>query len=215
MGDFFLYLLIFLGFYSFLKIFSALFRSLFLESPEAKGKRGEAFVNKYAVKYLTDEYCILNNVTLELEEGTTQIDHIIISPYGVFVIETKNVAGWIYGSERQKSWTQTFPTGDKYYFQNPLRQNYKHVKTVQNMLRLKKNQIHNLVVFVGESDFQTDMPDNVTEGYEFISYIKSHTEPVLSDEQAEHLINTIESIRLEDSKETDKKHVDYVMSKKN
>lgn len=64
-----------------------------------------------------------------------------------------------------------------------------------------------------ERDFQTDMPDNVTQGYEFISYIKLHTEPVLSDEQAEYIINTIDTIRLEDSKETDKKHVDYVRSK--
>jgi len=112
MDMFFLYLLGFVALFFFLHIFSAVFR----ESPEEKGRRGEAFVNKYAIKYLTEEYHLLNNVTLEITQGTTQIDHIIISPYGVFVIETKNKSGWIYGSERQKNWTQTFPTGDKYSF---------------------------------------------------------------------------------------------------
>ena len=180
------------------------------ESAKEKGRRGEAFVNKYAIKYLTEEYYLLNNVTLEITDGTTQIDHIVISPYGVFVIETKNKSGWIYGSERQKNWTQTFPTGDKYSFQNPLRQNYKHVKTVQDMFYLKKHQIHNLVVFVGESDFQTPMPQNVTEGYEFISYIKSYTEPVLSYKQVEHIIKKLELTRLEDSEETDRKHIEHV-----
>ena len=204
MDMFFLYLLGFVALFFFLHIFSAVFR----ESPEEKGRRGEAFVNKYAIKYLTEEYHLLNNVTLEITQGTTQIDHIIISPYGVFVIETKNKSGWIYGSGRQKNWTQTFPTGDKYSFQNPLRQNYKHLKVVQDMFSLKKYQIHNLVVFVGESDFQTPMPQNVTEGYEFISYIKSHTESVLSDKQVEDIIKKLELMRLEDTKETDRKHIE-------
>jgi len=37
------------------------------------------------------------------EGSTTQIDHFLLSPYGLFVIETKNYKGWIFGSERQKT----------------------------------------------------------------------------------------------------------------
>jgi len=72
-----------------------------------KGMIGEAIVN-LSTKYLLDrsEYHLLKNVTLPLEEGTTQIDHIIVSRFGVFVIETKNMKGWIFGDARQKTWTQ-------------------------------------------------------------------------------------------------------------
>lgn len=58
-------------------------------------------------KNLGEEYILLNNCTLpDHEQGTTQIDHILISPYGVFIIETKNYTGWIFGNARQKQWTQ-------------------------------------------------------------------------------------------------------------
>lgn len=58
-------------------------------------------------RYLNDDYVLLNDCTLPDDRGgTTQIDHILISPYGVFVIETKNYKGWIFGSAHQKKWTQ-------------------------------------------------------------------------------------------------------------
>ena len=48
-----------------------------------------------------------------------------VSVFGVFVVETKNMGGWIFGSERNREWTQVFPNAEKYKFQNPLRQNYR------------------------------------------------------------------------------------------
>jgi restriction system protein len=79
-------------------------------------------------------------VTLPTEDGTTQIDHVIVSRYGVFVIETKNLKGWIFGSPQQKTWTQ------KIYrhttkFQNPLHQDYKHTQTLQAALELDPEKI--------------------------------------------------------------------------
>lgn len=58
----------------------------------------------------------------------------VVSPYGVFVIETRNMDGWIFGSEKQPVWTQKFPR-KSFRFQNPLRQNYKHVKAIENKSR--------------------------------------------------------------------------------
>ncbi|WP_350617509.1 nuclease-related domain-containing protein, partial [Pseudomonas sp. HY7a-MNA-CIBAN-0227] len=79
-----------------------------------------------------------NNVTLPLPNGgSTQIDHVIVSIYGIFVIETKNYKGWIFGNEKQRQWTQAFPNGRKYKFQNPLRQNYLHIKTLADLLELE------------------------------------------------------------------------------
>ena len=52
-------------------------------------------------------YYLFNDLTLETPDETTQIDHVIISRFGIFVIETKNFTGWIFGSENQKQWTKT------------------------------------------------------------------------------------------------------------
>ena len=78
-----------------------------LKSPWFKGYIGEVIVN-FAIKVRLDkdEYHLIKNVTLPTEDGTTQIDHILVSSKGVFVVETKNMKGWIFGSEKQRQWTQ-------------------------------------------------------------------------------------------------------------
>jgi len=108
-----------------------------LKSPWFKGVFGEFIVNTSAKLMLDkNEYHFIKNVTLPIENGTTQIDHIIISVYGVFVVETKNMKGWIFGSPNQPMWTQKiYKHSNK--FQNPLHQNYKHVKALEQLLGLK------------------------------------------------------------------------------
>ena len=93
--------------------------------PTIKGWVGEKKVARY-LRRLSEEYTVLNDVILPTETGTTQIDHIVVSPYGVFVIETKNYRGWIFGGEKSAQWTQNI-YGHKRSFMNPLRQNYAHV----------------------------------------------------------------------------------------
>jgi hypothetical protein len=53
-------------------------------------------------------YRRVHNVILPARIGTTQIDHVVVSIYGLFVIETKNMDGWIFGSAEQQTWTQEF-----------------------------------------------------------------------------------------------------------
>ena len=144
----------------------------FFKSPWFKGFAGEMMVHISAKIHLNKEkYHVLRNVTLPTADGTTQIDHIIVSQYGVFVIETKNMKGWIFGEARQKAWTQKI---FKYIkkFQNPLRQNFKHVETLKSLLELTDQQIFSVVVFVGSSTFKTEMPRNVINGPGLIRYIK-------------------------------------------
>ncbi|MFT6914042.1 MAG: restriction system protein [Motiliproteus sp.] len=180
------------------------------KSPWFKGFIGEVQVN-LAVKFLLDrkQYHLIKNVTLPTEDGTTQIDHIIVSRFGVFVIETKNMKGWIFGSANQPYWTQQI-FKHKSKFQNPLRQNYKHVKTLETALDIKPEHIYSLIVFVGDSAFKTDMPENVTFAGGFIRYIKSRTEPVLSDVQVRLVVQKIESGRLTRSIKTHVEHVKHV-----
>jgi restriction system protein len=181
-----------------------------LKSTWFKGVVGEFMVN-LAAKWLLDAktYHLIKNVTLPTQDGTTQIDHLIVSPYGVFVVETKNMKGWIFGSEKQKSWIQKIYK-HKQTFQNPLHQNYKHVKTLEAVLGLRPEQIHSVVVFVGDSTFKTEMPQNVTHGIGYIRYIKSKREVVLSDDEVSTVIEKIGSGRLEPSIRTHISHVNHV-----
>ena len=181
-----------------------------LKSTWFKGVLGEFIVNVLAKMMLDKkEYHLMKNVTLPTPDGTTQIDHVIVSKYGVFVIETKNMKGWIFGSSNQKVWTQKiFKHSSK--FQNPLHQNYKHVKTLKDFLNLNDNQIHSLVVFIGEAIFKTEMPENVTYGGGYIRFIKARKNPVLSDIEVNKIIQQIESGRLAQSFKTNREHVKHV-----
>lgn len=81
---------------------------------------------------------ILTNVYLPKEKGgTTEIDVVMIHEKGIFVIESKNYSGWIYGSEKNKTWTQTFKSGRKEKFYNPIWQNQTHIKTLMRVLSLE------------------------------------------------------------------------------
>ena len=70
-------------------------------------KYSEYYVRKYLLTTFPEaEYHLMNNITLPFKDGTTQIDHILVSRYGIFVIETKHYKGWIFGDENSKNWTQ-------------------------------------------------------------------------------------------------------------
>jgi restriction system protein len=181
-----------------------------LKSPWFKGVTGEFIINVLASIFLDKHvYHLIKNVTLPTEDGTTQIDHIIVSRYGVFVVETKNMKGWIFGNPDQKAWTQKIYKHST-IFQNPLHQNYKHVKSLEALLGLNDQQVHSLVVFVGDSTFKTEMPKNVTYGYGYVRYIKAKRHPVLSEAEVDAILNKIRTGMLTPSFKTNREHVKHV-----
>ena len=186
-----------------------------VKTPRFKGYLGESVIKVLAkIKLPADVYFPIHNVTLPTPDGTTQIDHIFVSRYGVFVVETKNMKGWIFGGEKQSKWTQKIYKATN-SFQNPLHQNYKHVKTLESALDIAPEAIRSVVAFIGSSTFKTDMPENVTQGIGYIKYIKSFNEPVLSDEQVQSILTRIQSGRLEPGRATDRKHIENLKTRKN
>ncbi|MCI5142836.1 MAG: nuclease [Candidatus Electrothrix sp. ATG1] len=187
----------------------------FLRSPWFKGIFGESLVKVVAWLRLPGNiYHAIHNVTLPTLDGSTQIDHIFVSHFGIFVVETKNMKGWIFGGEHQKQWTQKI-FKKSFKFQNPLHQNYKHVKALEASLDVPSNVIHSVVVFVGESTFKTPMPANITRGGGYITYIKSFRELVLSEDQVKKAIAQIQSGRLTPSWETHRQHVQQLKNRSN
>lgn len=98
-------------------------------------------------------------------------------------------------------------------FQNPLRQNYKHTQTLCEKLDLVKEHVHSLVVFVGDCEFKTDMPENVTYPRGMIDFILSRQEVIGSAEEVKYLLDAIESIRLKPGLKTDREHVKHLKEK--
>lgn len=182
---------------------------LVLKSRWFKGKAGEFRVNRKLRKLPSDLYTTIKDVTLETPTGTTQIDHIVLSPYGVFVIETKNLQGWIFGSAKQKQWTQKiYRKSSK--FQNPLHQNYKHIKTLQSVLDMPDEAIHSVIVFTGDSTFKTSLPDNVIDLKSCLPYITGFKETHLSLEQLKHYRELLQIKRIKPGLMTDIAHTRHV-----
>ena len=181
-----------------------------------KGILGETVINVAMwIKLDKDIYQRLNNVTLALANGgSTQIDHVIVSVYGIFVIETKKYKGWIYGKESQKQWTQAFPNGRKYKFQNPLRQNYLHIKTLADLLGLDMSYFHSMIAFIGECELKTrdELPENVlTSG--MASYVKKKHDKLLTEEEVKAIVEQIENNRFSKSWRTNREHKAYLKDK--
>ena len=172
-----------------------------------KGMAGEWLVNLVARIALPSKYYIrFQNITLKTRDSTTQIDHVIMSRYGIFCIETKNMTGWIFGNAADRQWTQKIYR-QSYPFQNPLRQNYKHVRALESLLGLARGTVHSVVVFVGGATLKTAMPDNVTCALGFPQYVKSFTKVVFSPFEVARLCEAIETGRLEPTWKTHRAHV--------
>ena len=174
-----------------------------------KGVFGEFLVNRLLSKLPESDYTLIKDVTLPTSDGTTQVDHIVVSKYGIFVVETKNMKGWIFGSARQKQWTQKIYRHSS-KFQNPLHQNYKHIKALETLLGCSEEHLHSVIVFIGDSTFKTELPPNVTYARGCIRYIEQFNDVVFSDKDYARLTESINRIKLKRGVITDLKHRKHV-----
>jgi hypothetical protein len=183
---------------------------------KGKGTRGENRVNLRLQRGLNSKcYRVLNNLIIPSPAGTTQIDHVVVSLYGVFVIETKNYDGWIFGQAGQKRWTQVL-FKKKSSFQNPTFQNFKHIKAIQKLTGLDASQIFNLVVFVGNAKFKTEIPANVFNGtHQLNKFILSCKERLLTPSEMDLVLNLLMQSNTGNDKQARKKHLQQLRSNLN
>ena len=115
------------------------------------GRYGEYLTYQCLRSYETVGAKFLFNCYLPRDNGdTTEIDVLMIYKSGLYVFESKNYSGWIFGSERGKTWTQTLPQGRssrKEHFLNPVMQNKLHIKWLKNLLQDESIPIHSVIVF--------------------------------------------------------------------
>lgn len=146
------------------------FRLLFkgawgLNRKEMLGLEAERRLAKLLARQLPEGYSHYRNLVLTSTMGDlTEIDHLVLSPFGIFVIEVKNYQGWIFGNPHQENWV-VHRHRRKYQFQNPIRQNHKHTEAVASLLDIDSKaepaQIYSVIAFSQRAEFKTPMPDHV------------------------------------------------------
>ena len=170
--------------------------------------RGEALLSQIVrTNFGPPDYHLMNHVTLQVKDGTTQVDHILVSRFGVFVIETKHYKGWIFANAKHANWTQVL-FNSKFKFQNPILQNFPHVLAVQDLLDfLPSTAIKSVVVFTGEAEFKTEVPQGVFRLSGLIAYLREQTVEVMSLNRVQFCVGRLETARLAISGKTDVEHV--------
>lgn len=133
---------------------------------------------------------ILRNLYFPKDNGeTSEIDLLFITQKGIFVIESKNYSGWIFGSDKDQYWTQMLPNKQKNRFYNPIKQNQTHIKWLQNYLN-EEIPVYSLIVFSERCELkQIEIGTEHTavckrdELYGTIRYVWKRMEDALSEEQ--------------------------------
>lgn len=142
---------------------------------------GEIGENKIAqiLSSLPKEYQVFNDIYLSNNDMTTQIDHIVVSIYGIFVIETKNYKGQIYGNINSEHWTENF-YGKTYKFYNPIKQNNSHIKVLQRLLRIPFDTFTSIIVFSNNATLECNNLENVIYSLELKEFIQEFKKPIFN-----------------------------------
>lgn len=160
-----------------------------------------------------NQYRVLNNVTIPTPKGSSQIDHLVVSVYGIFVIETKNYNGWIYGGEYAEYWIQNI-YGKKYQFYNPILQNGGHVRALRRVLKdYEPLLIMPIVAFSGKADIKVKVEETcVVYWSQILKVINQFHEKCLTWSQVNAICDAVHAVLNESSRETDKQHLKDIRS---
>lgn len=180
--------------------------------PITQGEFGEIVITDILSQLSQEDYRIYNNIYVNYNGMSVQIDHLVISRYGVFVIETKNYSGKIYGYENSDNWIQ-YLNDEKYLFKNPIKQNKFHALAVKNILRISESAILPIVVFLPKSDLKCETDSTVIYSYQLYSFIDSKKEIKFKDESIDILISNLNNSMI-NHENIELKHIEEIKRRK-
>lgn len=165
------------------------------------GKHGEYLTYKNIMVYETMGAKFLFNIYIPKKyEETTEIDVLMISRKGLFVFESKNYSGWIFGSEDQKYWYQTLPSGRKSHkekFYNPIFQNNTHIKYIKSLVG-SNIPMFSIITFSDRCTLKNVNVQNINvyiiyryQVYDLVTSIYNNTNDILTDSQVEDIYNKL------------------------
>lgn len=173
------------------------------------GYMGEFWVRQELKRLNKKEYITLNNIMLKENNETHQIDHIVLSKYGIFVIETKNYSGIIKGNKYSNEWMQILGR-NRYYFKNPIYQNYGHIKTLSSILNLDEKYFISIICYSNHSRLKVN--DKNVINLDFLNKTILNYNDIVLDKNLEELKNIIIQNNIVDKK-IRKGHVKEIKSK--
>ncbi len=185
--------------------------------PTFRGALGEIQSSISTKKLDSATYKTLHDVYLPTKYGSTQIDHIVVSKHGIFVIETKYWSGKLYGSEEADYWKQYLPgTVNRLY--NPIKQNAGHVIAVSNITKsLTPLAPISIIAVKNAAVLRVRSQTAVVKIAELADEIMRHQSVVLSQHQVEAIVALLQNANITDAA-VRKQHAEqvraYVRAKK-
>ena len=146
----------------------------YLVSNKLRGYFGEIKTGNILNSLPKKDYKVLNNLMLYSDNKTHQIDHLVVSKYGIFVIEMKNYQGKVVGNEFKDNWKQ-FIGSKTNLFYSPVKQNYGHMRCISDVLDMSMNNLIPIIVFPSETTVETECQYIVNQD-NLIKYIRSFKE---------------------------------------
>lgn len=185
------------------------------------GKLGELYTAK-ELKYVQlfgRKGRILRNVYVPKDNGeTSEIDLLYITQKGIFVFESKNYSGWIFGDEKGQKWTMMLPNKEKHSFYNPVKQNQTHIKWLRNYIG-ENIPLFSIIVFSERCELKkiTIVSQDVKVIKRDLTYaavrdIWDKNEDRLSGEEVENLYIKLRNLT-KVSKETKENHIQNIKDK--
>jgi len=169
---------------------------VYIASPRFRGDIAETRVRRILAAGLEkNRYTVLNDVTIPSSGGTAHIDHIVVSRFGIFVIESQHARGSVSGGEFQERWKQ-YHLRRFTRFENPMHRNALQVQALENLLKVPASKLQPVVVMVGQKGFKTPMPGNLLPPEKLIAYMRKKARHILDGDQADRLLTAIEDARL-------------------
>ncbi|MCH5278887.1 MAG: NERD domain-containing protein [Christensenellaceae bacterium] len=164
------------------------------------GRRGEKLTERELnfVRLFGRKGKILRNIYVPKDNGeTSEIDVVFITQKGIFVIESKNYSGWIFGNEKSSYWTAMLPNKEKNQFYNPIKQNRTHMKWLGLYLQ-DEIPLFSLIVFSERCELKKISLDSADarvikrDGlYATVCSIWENAEDVLSNERVDEIYNRL------------------------
>lgn len=174
-----------------------------------RGRQGEASVARRLKSLPQTEYTVFNDLLVKNNGYSSQIDHVVVSRYGVFVIETKNYNGWIYGGEHSEHWTQNI-WGNKYRFYNPILQNQGHIKALKYHLSVHNFPFISIVAFSSNATLRSNFNNHdVCYIRDVVQHILRQKIILLSDVEVETTVNLLSKLP-QCTRQERKQHVQQV-----
>lgn len=164
---------------------------------KVKGYVGEKLVAKKLSKLNKRKYKIINNLLLKTLKGTAQIDHIVISQYGIFVIETKNYKGIITGDEYDDNWNQIL-FNNKEVLRNPIKQNNGHIKALKDVIpALRYKKINSIILFTKRSNLKVNTETTVIYYNKVNKVIKRSRKKEFTKEEVDYIYKKLNELNID------------------